>query len=567
LITQRRLARRKNSRWTANAVAPPPRAAECPGWRGRRGTARGLLFLALLLALCLPALPLAAQPVSPWSPPERLGDDTFPNWFPSLATDATGRIHAVWSRSDDGFDMALYAVSEDGVSWSSSVDIVAQELGDAGESYVSRPVLDAGVDGTLVLAYHGQGDDLLLFASAFDSGLQPRSWGEGEWITTGYHGVPVVGVDGAIHLITTDFASSPRCARCLALNYRQRAAEDSTWSLPVDVGQDGSMGAAKPTLIVDGDLLYVTWEAGLDGDRGYVAGDSAVMFSRSTDQGRSWSRPFALDDPTVTSLTSEGPPPSGEPRGSTRNVTLGQDGSGALVPVWWSEADNLVAYRYSNDGGMNWSAPQTIPGVYGVGRRSTTSQDRYTIARDGAGRLHLLLVGSRTPDVRRLELLHLVWDGRGWSQSEVVASSETDLLEWPAAAVRLGNELHVSWHVRPDWLVAGSDPAPFTVWHSMRLLDAPALAPVALPTSPAPAAPTATAPPPSPTPSPSPTPAPALLLTREASQGPDAGGLLPSNIRSENDEVLLVSLALLPVALVIIAALLVAVRRSRKRRI
>jgi hypothetical protein len=251
-----------------------------------------------------------------------------------------------------------------------------------------------------------------------------------------------------------------------------------------------------------------------------------------------------------------------------RNGSLGIDRDGKLVATWWRMPSNELAFRYSNDDGANWSDPQTIPGVWGVGELSITRQDRYVMVRDGGGNLHLFAVGSRSPKLDELALLHFRWEGTAWSQPETVVSSRTDLIEWPDATVRLGNEIHLTWHVRPNALLEEAQITAISVWHSGRVVDAPAVAPVALPASPPPAVPTPPAPPPSPTPIPAPTPAPALLLTSGGAGDSEIRATelrLPSNIRSENDELLLIALALLPVLAVVSLALASLLRRNQRR--
>ncbi|MGL4648649.1 MAG: hypothetical protein ACRC1H_04520, partial [Caldilineaceae bacterium] len=483
--------------------------------------------------------------------------------------DPTGGLHAAWSGADDAFDFTVYSSSRDGQSWSAPVDIVAMRLGPNGESYVSRPVLSAGPDGALLLGHHGQEDESFLYTSTFDMATSPFAWDRGERLHSGYHTVPVAADDGAAHLVTTEFGNSLQCDRCLQLLYRYRAGAADDWSAPVEVSRDPARGSAKPSLLVDGESLYLTWESGFDGNRGYVGGPAAAMFSLSRNGGRTWSQPIALD------TTAAAPQPAGTSSNASgalrtaRNVALGIDGAGNLVAAWWRMPENVIAFRYSRDGGENWSEPQTIPGVWGVGNRSMTDQDRYVMAQDAAGGLHLLAVGGRSPDVAELALLHLRWEGTAWSQPETIVTSRSDLIEWPDAIVRLGNELHVTWHVRPNALVADGDPPPFAVWHSSRIVEAPALAPIVLPTSPAPRLPQPSTPPPPATSTPSPTPRP-MLAPATNQQGLTSAAetpfiQLPNNIRSENDEVVMIALALLPVA-ALVGVVLLGLARRRSRR-
>ena len=131
--------------------------------------------------------------------------------------------------------------------------------------------------------------------------------------------------------------------------------------------------------------------------------------------------------------------------------------------------------------------------------------------------------------------------------------------EWPRIAVGLGNQLHVVWFVRDAENLFNSDAGNYQVWYATRTTNSPAIAPVAVPDIPPP------------------TPPPVLdqplvvalptsqikpVVVEQIALPQDA--LLP-NIRSENDEVLLIALATLPVlALVAAAAGVFALQRRRR---
>jgi hypothetical protein len=153
-----------------------------------------------------------------------------------------------------------------------------------------------------------------------------------------------------------------------------------------------------------------------------------------------------------------------------------------------------------------------------------TPVDEYTMTTDGSGNVHLLCAGYIADQITVSDspaLLHLVWNGRGWSKPEVVASdasypnletvtaSKGQRLnifpEWPRAVIS-GNQLHVTWFTRNTNDLVKSDHASYQVWYGVKRLDGAAIAPLPqftpLPTV-APQVPTAT-----PAPLPTPTLAP-----------------------------------------------------------
>ncbi len=528
-----------------------------------RAFLRTILQAALLLLL--PLLPQSAAAQAPgvdgWTPPVQISNANEVAWFGDMEADGAGKLHVVWSSSDDAYDLTIYTQSVDGRSWSKPLDVVAMPLGPNGESYVSRPSLSISADGQMLMGHHGPADTTFLFNTAHDVAMSPRSWVSEELPEFGYHLQPYFGDDGVQHLLMTEFRIGPACGLCLALTHRQRDSLDGIWSDTFDVSQNPARGAAKPTMLLDGERLFLAWESGLDGNRGYVADPAAVLFTTSTDNGRTWLRPIMLDSSSAAPTPVPNAGTAAAPVASmTRNVGLGMDGSGALVAAWWRTPENVMAFRYSLDGGINWSDPQTIPGVWGVGSRSITRQDHFVMATDSAGGLHMIAVASRAPDLQELSLMHFRWEGTAWSQPVPIVSSRTDLYEWPDAEIRLGNELHVIYHVRPNALVDENDQGTFATMHTMRMLDAPAVAPVALLVSPPVLAPEPPTPLPTPLPPATATPPPEPYVAEEEV---DSG--LPMNIRSENDEVLTVVLAVLPVAALMLILVTVLFRRSRPK--
>lgn len=519
-------------------------------------------LLALLILLTGPRSAAAQEPgVDGWTPPVQISPANVVGWFADLEIDGAGVLHAVWSSSDDAYDMTVYARSEDGRSWSAPLDVVAMPLGPNGESYVSRPSLAINAQGEMLMGHHGPADSMYLFDTAHDIATSPRGWDSEQLAEFGYHLQPSFSDDGVQHLLMTEFRVGPACALCLALTYRQRDGFDGIWSDTLDIAQNPSRGAAKPTMLIEGERLFLAWESGLDGNRGYVADPAAVLFTASTDNGRTWLRPIMLDSSSAAPTPAPSAGTVAAPVTSmTRNVGIGMDGAGALVAAWWRTPENVMAFRYSLDGGINWSDPQTIPGVWGVGSRSITRQDRFVMARDSAGTLHMIAVASMAPDLAELALLHFRWEGTAWSQPRVITSSRSDLVEWPDAEIRLGNELHVTYHVRPNALVDENDLGTFATMHTMRVLDAPAVAPVALAVSPPVVVPKPPTPLPTPLPTATATPPPEPYVATDT-----AGPGLPSDIRTENDEVLTIVLAVAPVALLMLIVVTLLVRRSRAR--
>ncbi len=171
------------------------------------------------------------------------------------------------------------------------------------------------------------------------------------------------------------------------------------------------------------------------------------------------------------------------------------------------------------------------------------------MVRDSAGNLHLVMIGRLDPQQSSLNILHIIWDGKEWSQPEIIATYQEDVPEWPQAAIGLGNQLHVTWFVRAKDHIWDANPDFYTVFYSHRQVDAPALESVPLP-SPTPT-PTAT---PTVTPTPRPTPPPSLRLSPiEPEQ--------TRTIFTENDDLMVIAVSVFPV-LIFFGGLLLFVRNK-----
>lgn len=395
--------------------------------------------------------------------------------FPDVAADSAGDVWVAWSSTDDEFDTVFLtnrSLAGGEGPWAAPVDVIAEEHLE-GQSYVARPVMDVGADGSLYLGAHAPGDKLLIGQSKLQTALDPQKWSVMDIASGGYHIIPRVTAD-SMNALVTQRTKSTTCPTCLHLLYMSSYDGGNTWMDSVDISRRPDKGAAKPQMIEANDgSLHVVWESGDDGDRGYVTGEVRVQYAASQDGGASWSVPVRLDMIPDDEISEQI---------FARNPVIGQTGKGTLVAAWWQMPEDQVYYRTSTDGGQTWNEPHLIPSVWGVGERSTTRQDSYSMVQDSRGNVHLLMAGRLGPDDPAIVLMELTFDGSGWSPPRTFYSSDRDLPEWPRAATVLGNQLAVVWHVRPGYLTRDAvDDGVFQVWESHVTVDSPAVPAVALP--------------------------------------------------------------------------------------
>ena len=499
------------------------------------------LWWLLALAICLGLAPsVAGAQGGGWSLPVPLGA----YWFPDVAVDGSGRVHAVWSSGEEGFDTVMYAAKTE-AGWGRAVDIVALPQ-IAGGSEASRPTLLIDPANNLHLTYRYT---TVYYSQAPAGGAGvPGYWRAPFAVDEGYFSRMARDSQGVLHLIFTQNVQTETCRICYHVFYVRSTDDGFMWSDPVDISVQAT-GAAKPQLIVDHqDNLHVVWEAGYGGSYGQLSDPTSVYYVSSYDGGSSWGKPYAL-----------APGRGATTAAMARNVTIAEDANGHLVVAWLAIPEEIVYYQLSMNAGETWSVPSPIPNVFGMWALYQSRLDDYATAVDSAGRVHLVMVGRRVPEQTRSELLHIVWDGSNWGEPSVIASYDGDMPEWPRIAVGLGNQLHVVWFVRDAENLFNSDAGNYQVWYATRTTNSPAIAPVAVPDIPPP------------------TPPPVLdqplvvalptsqikpVVVEQIALPQDA--LLP-NIRSENDEVLLIALATLPVlALVAAAAGVFALQRRRR---
>lgn len=429
----------------------------------------GVTCLALLSLVLYPVRVKAQE--SRWSSPIQLSQLGVPAWFPDVVADTAGNVHVAWSSGDDEFDTVMYTSLSDArmSSWKNVNDIVAHYTNIA----ATRPTLAVSEDSRIHLGYHIV--DVYHSSADISSASIARNWGEPEAMTSGYAYFPKLAfsADNELLYFYTAPTGDMSCVGCLHLYLSHFDKDGSRWSEPQDISIL-PIGVAKVQVVAGLDsYLHVVFEAGGDGDRGYVTDPASVMYMSSFDGGVTWSTPIRLDDRGIF-LERDGETSQG------RNITIGATGNGQLVTAWWNMPSNTVLYRISDDEGVTWSNERPIPNLWGVGTDSLTRQDDYSMSTDSLGRIHLVAVGKIFPDSQELAVTHTIWDGSSWSMPDVIAKYSNGLPEWPRIAIGLGNRLHVVWHYRPparDPLLE-YDAQGYRIMYATNTTDAPDSKPV-----------------------------------------------------------------------------------------
>ncbi len=501
------------------------------------------LFLALVTAIGKGwTQPTHAQDRA-WSEPIQLSQFLQFAWFPDIAVDLAGRIHVAWSSGGvinrQQYDTVMYAFSEDGERWSEPNDILSFRT-NPGESAATRPALAVDSQNFLHITYT---DYLSIFYSRAlpEDAWQAPAWEPTRLLTTDGAYFSRITVHGSrLHLIDTAAYSS-------GYRVRYRWSDDAglTWTEPAEISSR-STGAAKPQLLIGRQNdLHVVWESGSGGALGQV-GLSTIAYAASYDGGATWRAPLDFTSPLT--------PTTGR---YLKSPAIGLDREARLVLVWLLLPDEIIYYNLSEDGGRSWSEPQPISGVRGGNHFTVATLGTYSMLTDSAGQLHLFISGRLASDKQSTgRLLQLTWDGAAWSAPETIAQYEVDAPNWPRAAIRNGNELHVVWYVSrlARQQLTGQQYPDLEIWYSRTILDLPAITPAPLPTR----APTVT-------------PTTTAAATPVPSFGPTAtstfAGPLPTpsevGIYRENDYLLIAAQSALPVVGLIAVVFVVVWLRRR----
>lgn len=466
------------------------------------------LKLGVLVGLVLVGMSLsgvaAGQSTLAWSAPQRLSPLGKSVWFSDIATDSAGQVHLFWSDGDGRYGLVTYAASTDGgLTFSEPNDVVAAPENTGGT--VTRPDVVVDAQGYLNMTFRGGDGQRFYFARVHLSEADSAArWWVYQFDNKQLVYFSDVAVDerGTVHLVFTMNTISSGCTQCFHLYYTRSTTQGQTWSEPVDISQQ-DIGVAKPEqLWLDDNTVLVGMEtAPTGGDLGRVNDPTRVGYVASYDGGQTWSevrffplepapmltttttRTVPLTDTTAISEATPTPSPTAtpDPNAMTRNLVLGTDQAGRVVAVWWRIPDDRVMFSLSADRGRTWTTPQDIPNVRGVWQTYQSRLDRYSLARDAAGNLHLAMVG-RLNNEPGLYLLHLTWNGTAWSTPNIIQAYRGDVPEWPRLAVANGNQLHATWFVRDAANVFASDRGNYSVWHARLTLPLTARPTVPVPT-------------------------------------------------------------------------------------
>ena len=464
------------------------------------------------------------------------------SWFPDLVVDRIGRVHVVWCETDhramanlkirdDALPEAVYYSTWDGNQWAQPNDIVPPQKD------IIRTAIAVDDYNMLHLLFDFSPPFGLYYKQAHaDLALSAAAWTPPRLVNSrGGTYMSDVGIfEDTLHIVYDDRgADEGECPLCADIYYRRSTDRGLTWSVPLSLFATGT-GSSRAQMEVDKTgTLHVARDEGWDRLSG--RGDPEYgIYTFSVDGGNTWA------DPTIVQY----------PDSNNVQLSVGSDGQGGVMLVWRTtqRQDPSIYYMWSADQGESWSSPGTLPNI--IARPWDVPFDMYDMATDSMGYIHLLVVGREFQDSDALlGVYHLIWDGAAWSRPTRIYAAEGMYPEYPKIVVYGGNQFHGIWFTREGsvW----DNQASRLVWYSSGQSSAPHQPATPVPTF-TPLPPTAT-----PNPTPTVTPYPTLSST---------GTGLPDGLRTDKDDAFRLAIALSPIVLIVLVAMVVRVGRFGKSR-
>jgi len=358
-----------------------------------------------------------------WSPPSVVASLDGDAQLPAIATEADGRMHLLWSQTspDAGPAGELEYMRGDGTSWTTPGGVLSSPRGGKAEA----PALLADRAGSLHAAWSGGFAGEIYYSHGFIRDAADSSGWSSPVL------LPAPAQAGSSPAMALDAAGTMHVLYTIPLNeargvyYTRSADQGSSWSAPQKIFD--AAGAQWPMvsdahLVIDSqNRLQATWvEAALPPATTLLG----IFYSRSEDGGRTWTEPVQI---------------SGV---DTGYPVMAASGPNELHLLWSANLSQQVQlwHQWSSDGGATWSKSTPLIQLESI----APSTDLVT---DGAGGLYL--VGIQQTADNSAALFYTQWAGGVWTDHETLPLGYTaDNASGVRAVILPGGRLSVFYRLR-----------------------------------------------------------------------------------------------------------------------
>jgi len=361
-----------------------------------------------LMAVLIGSLVLVPSALADWSPVRRITWTSGGSYYPAIAIDSSGNLHAVWYDNTPGNDEIYYKKSTDeGASW-----LPSQRLTWTSDSSYDPDIAVDSLGGVHVVWHdYTPGNSEIYYRGSTDGGT---SWLPSQRLTwtPDASKLPAVAVDGVdrIHAVWEDHTPGYP-----DIYYRRSLTGGVTWTPTQRLTWNSGNSSYPGIACSPAGHLHVVWSDD-------SPGNCEIYYIAASNGGTTWSSPRRL---TWNSGSSNWP-------------AIAAQASGILHVVWWDTTPGMsdIYYKNSPDGGANWASAKRITWTPG---------------------------GSFRPAIKLgfSGQLHLIWDESPGSSQEIFYKKSTDggaawgstqRLTWnsgwsscPAIAFDSSGFLHVVW--------------------------------------------------------------------------------------------------------------------------
>src|SRR6266849_4443770 len=373
----------------------------------------GRIVTIVILGLAVMCAPASSQQ---FSTPKNVSNNSDFSFTPQLAVDLGGNIYVVWEDDTNTNSNILFSRSTDGGTFSAPKGV----SNSAGFSFNPRIAVDSG--GTINVVWQDSPDfyrtSNVFFRRSSDAGntfSTPMNLSGTS--SSAFYSTPQIAVHNAGNISIVWESDTGN----LAIWFSGSSDGGATFSAPTMLSTNTG-GSIDSQIAVDKNgNINVVWEDDL-------AGHSDISFSRSADNGATFSPPMNLSNPLGNSLAN-----SNSPR-------LALDILGNINAVWANDSPGNfdIFISRSTDGGVNFSGPKNIS-------KSSSFSSNPFIAVDAGGNINLVWADINPADLNTDIFFARSSDGGATFSTAQNVSHSSGFSSNPWLTVDAGANINVSW--------------------------------------------------------------------------------------------------------------------------